>query len=44
MGEFLRIRDRNSGRSKPPSTRRPESSTPTDHQTGRSTPSVSHTA
>lgn len=36
--------NRNSGRSKPPSTHRPESSTPTDHQTGRSTDSVSHTA
>ncbi|MBA8825315.1 hypothetical protein FHX42_002666 [Saccharopolyspora lacisalsi] len=36
--------DRNSGRPKPPSTHRPESSTPTDHQTGRSTTSVSHRA
>ncbi len=35
---------RNSGRSKPPSTHRPESSTPTDHQTGRSSTSVSHSA
>ncbi|GAA4851289.1 hypothetical protein GCM10025787_38080 [Saccharopolyspora rosea] len=33
-----------SGRSKPPSTRRPESSTPTDHETGRSTTSVPHSA
>ncbi|RCW45132.1 helix-turn-helix protein [Halopolyspora algeriensis] len=31
---------RNSGRSKPPSTHRPESSTPTDHHTGRSSSSV----
>ncbi|MCI2421531.1 helix-turn-helix domain-containing protein [Saccharopolyspora sp. K220] len=37
-------RDRNSGRPKPPSTRRPESSTPTDHQTGRSATSVPHSA
>lgn len=36
--------DRNSGRTKPPSTRRPESSTPTDHQTGRSNGSVPHSA
>ncbi|TDD03116.1 helix-turn-helix domain-containing protein [Saccharopolyspora terrae] len=37
-------RVRNSGRPKPPSTRRPESSTPTDHQTGRSSTSVPHSA
>ncbi|MFC7342062.1 helix-turn-helix domain-containing protein [Saccharopolyspora griseoalba] len=36
--------DRNSGRPKPPSTRRPESSTPTDHQTGRSNTSVPYSA
>ncbi|SDQ77824.1 helix-turn-helix domain-containing protein [Actinopolyspora saharensis] len=34
--------DRDSGRPKPPSTHRPEPSTPTDQETGRSTSSVSH--
>lgn len=37
-------KDQNSERPKPPSTRRPESSTPTDHQTGRSNASVPYTA
>lgn len=37
-------KDQNSERPKPPSTRRPESSTPTDHQTGRSNASVPYSA
>jgi hypothetical protein len=38
------VQEHDPGRPKPPSTHRPGPSTPTDHETGRSTDSVSHSA